>query len=44
MSLQESQTLLQNTKEVELQLRGQIAALENTVHGLTTNDEQVSRL
>lgn len=43
MSLQESQNLLKNTKEVELQLRGQIAALENTVHGLTTNDEQLRK-
>ncbi|XP_077119827.1 centrosomal protein of 152 kDa isoform X1 [Ranitomeya variabilis] len=43
MSLQESQNLLQNTKEVELQLRGQITALEKTVNGLTTNDEQLRK-
>ncbi|XP_073509173.1 centrosomal protein of 152 kDa [Phyllobates terribilis] len=43
MSLQESQSLLQNTKEVELQLRGQIAALESTVNGLTTDDEQLRK-
>ncbi|XP_075714141.1 centrosomal protein of 152 kDa [Rhinoderma darwinii] len=43
MSLHESQTLLQDSKEVELQLRGQIAALEKTVDGLTTNDEQLRK-
>ncbi|XP_056428241.1 centrosomal protein of 152 kDa isoform X2 [Hyla sarda] len=43
ISFQESQTLLQNTKEVELQLRGQVAALEKTVAGLTTNDEQLRK-
>ncbi|XP_075132301.1 centrosomal protein of 152 kDa [Leptodactylus fuscus] len=43
LSLQESQNLVQNTKEVELQLRGQIAALENTVNGLNTNNEQLRK-
>ncbi|KAM4035832.1 centrosomal protein of 152 kDa [Anomaloglossus baeobatrachus] len=43
MSLQECQSLLQNTKEVELQLLGKIAALEKTVSGLTTNDEQLRK-
>lgn len=43
ISLQESQTLLQNSREVELQLRGQMAALQNTVDGLTSNDEQLRK-
>ncbi|XP_069839258.1 centrosomal protein of 152 kDa isoform X2 [Dendropsophus ebraccatus] len=43
MSLQESQSLLQNTKEVELQLRGQVAALEKTVTGLTSDEEQLRK-
>ncbi|XP_073424558.1 centrosomal protein of 152 kDa [Dendrobates tinctorius] len=43
MSLQESQNLFQNSKEVELQLRGQITALEKTVNGLTTNEEQLRK-
>ncbi|XP_044135559.1 centrosomal protein of 152 kDa [Bufo gargarizans] len=43
LSIQESQSLLQNAKEVELQLRGQITALERTVDGLTTNDEQLRK-
>ncbi|XP_072004356.1 centrosomal protein of 152 kDa isoform X3 [Engystomops pustulosus] len=43
ISLQESQNLLQNNKEVELQLRGQIAALEKTVEGLTLSNEQLRK-
>ncbi|KAM9311882.1 centrosomal protein of 152 kDa [Gastrophryne carolinensis] len=43
ISLQESHTLLQNSREMELQLRGQIAALQNTVDGLTSNDEQLRK-
>ncbi|XP_066448715.1 centrosomal protein of 152 kDa isoform X2 [Eleutherodactylus coqui] len=43
MSLQESQTLLQSAKEEELQLQGRIAALQKTVDGLTTNDEQLRK-
>ncbi|XP_018418404.1 PREDICTED: centrosomal protein of 152 kDa [Nanorana parkeri] len=43
LSLQESQTLLQNSREVELQLRGQMAALQNTMDGLTSNDEQLRK-
>ncbi|XP_063782115.1 centrosomal protein of 152 kDa isoform X2 [Pseudophryne corroboree] len=43
ITLQESKLLLQNSKEVELQLRGQMAALERTVDGLTSNDEQLRK-
>ncbi|KAM5171085.1 centrosomal protein of 152 kDa [Mantella aurantiaca] len=43
ISLQESQTLLQNSREVELQLRGQMGALQNTVDGLSSNDEQLRK-
>ncbi|XP_040198583.1 centrosomal protein of 152 kDa isoform X2 [Rana temporaria] len=43
ISLQESQTLLQNSREMELQLRGQMAALQNNVDGLTSNDEQLRK-
>ncbi|XP_075064077.1 centrosomal protein of 152 kDa isoform X2 [Mixophyes fleayi] len=43
ISLQESQMLLQNSREMELQLRGQMAALEKTVDGLTSNDEQLRK-
>ncbi|XP_029430990.1 centrosomal protein of 152 kDa isoform X2 [Rhinatrema bivittatum] len=40
LSLQESQKLLQNGKEREVQLEGQIKALETTVQTFTANEEQ----
>ncbi|KAG8440507.1 hypothetical protein GDO86_006310 [Hymenochirus boettgeri] len=41
ISLQESHTLLQNSRETELQLKGQLTALEKTIESLTTNEEQL---
>ncbi|KAM8974640.1 centrosomal protein of 152 kDa [Pelodytes ibericus] len=43
VSLQESQVLLQNAKETEIQLKGQLTALEKTVEGLTTNEDQLRK-
>ncbi|XP_062998371.1 centrosomal protein of 152 kDa [Elgaria multicarinata webbii] len=41
LSLQESQTLYQNGKEREVQLEGQIKALEGQIQTLTANEEQL---
>lgn len=41
LSLQESQKLYQNSKEREVQLEGQIKALERQIQTLTANEEQV---
>lgn len=41
LSLQESQKLYQNSKEREVQLEGQIKALESQIQTLTANEEQV---
>lgn len=41
VSLRESQKLYQNGKEREVQLEGQIKALETQIQTLTTNEEQV---
>ncbi|KAM4749002.1 centrosomal protein of 152 kDa [Rhinophrynus dorsalis] len=43
ISLQESQTLLQNSREMEVQLKGKLTALETTIDGLTTNEEQLRK-
>ncbi|XP_068131524.1 centrosomal protein of 152 kDa isoform X2 [Hyperolius riggenbachi] len=43
ISLQESQTMFQTSRELELQLRGQMASLQNHVDGLTSNDEQLRK-
>ncbi|XP_053321483.1 centrosomal protein of 152 kDa [Spea bombifrons] len=43
ISLQESQTLIQNGKEMEVQLKGQMTALEKTVESLTLNDDQLRK-
>ncbi|NP_001087086.1 centrosomal protein of 152 kDa [Xenopus laevis] len=43
ISLQESQSLLQNSREMEIQLKGQLTALEKTVESLTTNEEQLRK-
>ncbi|ETE66292.1 Centrosomal protein, partial [Ophiophagus hannah] len=40
LSLQESQKLYQNSKEREVQLEGQIKALESQIQTLTANEEQ----
>ncbi|XP_070618450.1 centrosomal protein of 152 kDa isoform X2 [Erythrolamprus reginae] len=41
LSLQESQKLYQNSKEREVQLEGQIKALEGQIQTLTANEEQL---
>ncbi|XP_070809514.1 centrosomal protein of 152 kDa [Pituophis catenifer annectens] len=41
LSLQESQKLYQNSKEREVQLEGQIKALESQIQTLTANEEQL---
>lgn len=41
LSLQESQKLHQNAKEREIQLEGQIKALETQIQTLAANEEQV---
>ncbi|XP_032089427.1 centrosomal protein of 152 kDa [Thamnophis elegans] len=41
LSLQESQKLYQNSKESEVQLEGQIKALESQIQTLTANEEQL---
>lgn len=41
LSLQESQKLYQNSKEREVQLEGQIKALESQIQTLAANEEQV---
>ncbi|XP_044294949.1 centrosomal protein of 152 kDa isoform X2 [Varanus komodoensis] len=41
LSLQEGQTLYQKSKEREIQLEGQIKALETQIQTLTTNEEQL---
>ncbi|KAM6425836.1 centrosomal protein of 152 kDa isoform 1-T2 [Liasis olivaceus] len=41
LSLQESQKLYQNSKEREVQLEGQIKALETQIQTLTANEEQL---
>ncbi|CAH2274016.1 centrosomal of 152 kDa isoform X2 [Pelobates cultripes] len=43
ISMKESQALLQNSKEIEIQLKGQMTALEKTVEGLTSNEEQLRK-
>ncbi|XP_018110908.1 centrosomal protein of 152 kDa-like isoform X2 [Xenopus laevis] len=43
ISLQESQNLLQNSREMEIQLKGQLTALEKSVESLTTNEEHLRK-
>uniref|UniRef100_A0A8C5Q5I4 Centrosomal protein 152 n=1 Tax=Leptobrachium leishanense TaxID=445787 RepID=A0A8C5Q5I4_9ANUR len=43
ISLKESQVLLQNARETEVQLKGQMTALEKTIEGLTSKDEQLRK-
>ncbi|MEE6503120.1 hypothetical protein FKM82_004743 [Ascaphus truei] len=43
ISLQESHTLFQNAREREIQLEGQMKALEKTVECLTTNEEHLRK-
>ncbi|KAM4675940.1 centrosomal protein of 152 kDa [Discoglossus pictus] len=43
ISFQESQSLLQNAKEIEVQLKGQMTALEKNINCLTTNEEQLRK-
>ncbi|KAE8617815.1 hypothetical protein XENTR_v10009201 [Xenopus tropicalis] len=43
ISLQESQKLLQNSREMEIQLKGQLTALQKTVESVTTNEEHLRK-